>query len=113
MVHNVTTSKAAMPAFVPASPEECPQECGHGRLESLLHGGALKAYGGITVKRGPRGLREWTLNGQQPKIGEAIQVVGEVHVPAQLRQTGIGVVGDVLWGTLFSSSRKRRRTFWT
>jgi hypothetical protein len=23
-----------MPSFVPASPEECPQECGYGRLES-------------------------------------------------------------------------------
>jgi signal transduction histidine kinase len=28
-------------------------------------------------------------------------VVGEVHVAAQLRQTGIGVVGDVPWGTHF------------
>ena len=36
-----------MPAFLPASPEECPQECGPGRQECLLHGPALNTYGWI------------------------------------------------------------------
>jgi hypothetical protein len=33
--------KAAMPGFERASPEECPQESGHSKLESLLHVGVF------------------------------------------------------------------------